>query len=79
MKRHSLFFLCTAALVARPSFAVEIPIDVPLRGYVSLQIRNEAGEVVGHAVSPKPLEPGRRSVEWNLSGPDDGVRQGAGA
>ena len=62
------------ALAALSAGAIDIPVEVPERGYVSLQIRNAAGEVVGNAISPEPLEKGRGAVDWDLTGPDDGAR-----
>ena len=62
------------ALVALAAGAIDIPVDVPARGYVSIQIRNAAGEVVGNAISPEPLKKGRQYVDWDLTGPDDGAR-----
>ena len=44
------------SLAALSAGAIDIPVEVPERGYVSLQIRNAAGEVVGNAISPTPLE-----------------------
>ena len=71
MKRNTMALLALAAAAAG---AIDIPVDVPARGYVSLQIRNAAGEVVGNAISPEPLEKGRQYVDWDLTGPDDGAR-----
>ena len=71
MKTTIILPLALAALAAG---AVDVPVDVPERGYVSIQIRNAAGEVVGNAISPEPLEKGRQYVDWDLTGPDDGVR-----
>ena len=80
MKRHELLPACSAAVVvaALATFAVEIPVEVPERGYVSVQIRNASGDTVGNVITQEPLEKGKGVVDWDLTGPDDGVRQGEG-
>ena len=67
-----------AAFATTAVYAFEIPVDVPARGYVSLQIFDSKGEVVGHAISQEPLEKGSRTVEWNRRGIDDGKACGEG-
>ena len=61
MKRHALLPACSAAVAAAAlaTFAVEIPVEVPERGYVSVQIRNAAGDTVGNVITQEPLEKGR--------------------
>ena len=67
-----------SALAAIPSFAIEIPVEVPSRGYVSLQIFDSNGEVVGHAISQEPLEKGSRTVDWDMRDTIDGNKLGTG-
>ena len=80
MKRYEILTACSAIVTAAvfSTFAVEIPVNVPERGYVSVQIRNTAGETVGNVITKEPLEKGKGFVDWDLTGPDDGVRQGEG-
>ena len=80
MKKHSIIPFCSSALVAVSfaSFAVEIPVDVPERGYVSLQIFDSKGEVAGNVISPQPLEKGARTVEWDMRDTIDGSKLGTG-
>ena len=75
MKTHTILL---AAFATTAVYAFEIPVDVPARGYVSLQIFDSKGEVVGHAISQEPLEKGSRTVEWNRRGIDDGKACGEG-
>ena len=67
-----------SALAAIPSFAIDIPVEVPSRGYVSLQIFDSNGEVVGHAISQEPLEKGSRTVDWDMRDTIDGSKLGTG-
>lgn len=80
MKKLSIVPVCSLALIVISfvSFAVEIPVDVPERGYVSLQILDAKGDVVGHAISPEPLEKGKRTVEWDMRATIDGSKLGTG-
>ena len=61
MKRHELLPACSAVVVAAAlaTFAVEIPVEVPERGYVSVQIRNASGDTVGNVITQEPLEKGK--------------------
>ena len=70
--------LALVSFFALAACAIDIPVDVPERGYVSMQIRDKSGELVGNAISPTPLEKGRQTVRWDLTGPDDGAMAGEG-
>ena len=70
--------LALVSFFALAACAIDIHVDVPERGYVSMQIRDKSGEVVGNAISPTPLEKGRQTVRWDLTGPDDGAMVGEG-
>ena len=80
MKKHSIVPFCSSALVvvSFASFAVEIPVDVPERGYVSIQVCDAQGAIVSSAVSPEPLEKGARTVEWDMRDTIDGNKLGTG-
>ena len=67
-----------AALAAGCAQAYPIKVNVPERGYVSLQILDSNGQVVGGAISPEPLEKGARTVDWDMRDAIDGGRLGAG-
>ena len=70
--------IIVSVLAAIPSCAIEIPVEVPSRGYVSLQIFDSNGEVVGHAISQEPLEEGSRTVDWDMRDTIDGGKLGTG-
>ena len=80
MKKHSIVPFCSSALivVSFASFAVEIPVDVPERGYVSIQVCDAQGAIVSSAVSPEPLEKGSRTVDWDMRDTIDGSKLGTG-
>ena len=80
MKKHSIVLTSSLALVVISfvSFAVEIPIDVPERGYVSIQVCAAQGAIVSSAVSPEPLEKGSRTVDWDMRDTIDGSKLGTG-
>ena len=75
MKKILCAILAVVSICAyKSSNAYPITVNVPERGYVSLQISDSKGEVVSHAVSADILDKGERTIEWDMRDTIEGGR-----
>lgn len=75
MKKILCAILAVVSICAyKSSHAYPITVNVPERGYISLQISDSKGEVVSHAVSADILDKGERTIEWDMRDTIEGGR-----